>query len=395
MRPGIRRRLAESACGILQNTLPSRLRSWGWAIRSEIADIPDDTEALLFALDSFFGLLPRAILYRLLCPFAALASSDPLLSGGMMDMRFYDDVVRRPQAIGIACALGAVVSGLAYMAVAHAPMHYLGANAGALVLGVMMLALAGRVMSESRHWPGVATIAFAGVLLATAMLGERADGAARWVKLGPLFIQPSLILLPVMIVGFTRSRNALSAAGIIGAAVALAIQPDRAMAGMLAGSLAVLAIIRADRFVLATLAASAIGFVVTLVRADTLPATPYVDQILYSAFEVHALAGVAVVGGSILLIVPAIVGWLYDAANREAYSVFAAVWLAAILAAALGNYPTPIVGYGGSAIIGYVLSLVMLPKVAGARLGVEVAARAKAVATPSGRHPRIRIAHPA
>jgi hypothetical protein len=32
-----------------------------------------------------------------------------------------------------------------------------------------------------------------------------------------------------------------------------------------------------------------------------------------------------------------------------------------IVAAALGNYPTPLVGYGGSAIIGYVVSLLGLP----------------------------------
>lgn len=33
-----------------------------------------------------------------------------------------------------------------------------------------------------------------------------------------------------------------------------------------------------------------------------------------------------------------------------------------MMAAALGNYPTPIVGYGGSAVIGYVFSLLALPK---------------------------------
>jgi hypothetical protein len=41
--------------------------------------------------------------------------------------------------------------------------------------------------------------------------------------------------------------------------------------------------------------------------------------------------------------------------------VFGAVWMAAVLAAALGNYPTPVVGYGGSAIVGYLLSLGLLP----------------------------------
>jgi hypothetical protein len=32
-----------------------------------------------------------------------------------------------------------------------------------------------------------------------------------------------------------------------------------------------------------------------------------------------------------------------------------------VAAAALGNYPTPLVGYGGSAVLGYLLSAALLP----------------------------------
>ena len=40
--------------------------------------------------------------------------------------------------------------------------------------------------------------------------------------------------------------------------------------------------------------------------------------------------------------------------------VFGGVWCTALAAAALGNYPTPLVGYGGSAILGYCVSVAML-----------------------------------
>ena len=40
--------------------------------------------------------------------------------------------------------------------------------------------------------------------------------------------------------------------------------------------------------------------------------------------------------------------------------VFASSWLTLIVVAAMGAYPTPIVGYGASAIIGYFLSLIFL-----------------------------------
>ncbi|HEX8674221.1 MAG TPA: hypothetical protein VF710_20150, partial [Longimicrobium sp.] len=103
------------------------------------------------------------------------------------------------------------------------------------------------------------------------------------------------------------------------------------------------------------------GFVVTLVRPDTLPAVPYVDRILFTSFGVHPLAGLAVVGGALLLAVPALAGRKLDARGADACAVFAVAWLGMVLAAALGNYPTPLVGYGGSSVLGYVLSLAFLP----------------------------------
>ena len=61
------------------------------------------------------------------------------------------------------------------------------------------------------------------------------------------------------------------------------------------------------------------------------------------------------------MLVPAIAGHIRDSDHRPVYAVFGAVWLAVILAAALGNYPTPLVGYSGSAILGYLISLLGLP----------------------------------
>jgi hypothetical protein len=150
-------------------------------------------------------------------------------------------------------------------------------------------------------------------------------------------------------------------------ATALAIQPDRAMAGMMMVSLAVLLMMRPNRHVAAALVASVAAFTATVIRPDTLPLSPYVDQILYTSFDVHVVAGLAVWLGSALLVVPAIVGWWFAGAHAQAhedkrvYLVFGLAWLSAIIAAALGNYPTPVVGYSGGAILGYVMSLAALP----------------------------------
>ncbi|WP_306393648.1 FtsW/RodA/SpoVE family cell cycle protein [Telluria beijingensis] len=386
MNRSLRRGIADLACRVLQAALPPSLQSWGQAIRCETADIPDDTEALRYALESFCGLMPRALAWHLLRPFASLTGDGPPFHGDPIMMNLFHATLRRPRVTGVASAIGAVALGLVYMALAGAPMRYLGINASALLLGLALLALLGRSLPGGRRLTTAALVAMAGALLATALLGHSVDGAARWVRLGGFSIQPSLILLPAMLVAFARCRNALTTVGMVAAAMALAGQPDRAMAGMLAVGLAVLAIMRRDRFVVAALCASIAGFVATVVRADTLMAVPYVDGILYSSFEVHALAGAAVMGGSLLLLAPAIVGWHRDSPNRESHAVFGALWLAAIVAAALGNYPTPLVGYGSSAIIGFALSLLALPTLEGAHDTASTRACSEADTTPPDQH---------
>ncbi|MEE3625136.1 hypothetical protein UCD39_14255 [Nitrospirillum sp. BR 11752] len=337
--------------------MPAHLQDWGSAIRLETAGIESDAAALRFAAGGLCGLLPLILGHHLrqMATFSDRASPPA-------DMTFH------PRAIGIACAIGAVGLGLGYLAMAGAPARYLGVNAGALILGLCVLAAIRQAGTAVRLRPGTMTLLLSVLLLATALGGARVDDAARWVNLGGLFIQPSLVLLPLMILDFARSPNRRSTWGMIVTAAALALQPDRAMAGMLATGLAVLAIRRPDDdHVSRALAGAIAGFAATLIQADRLTATPYVERVFQSAFSLNPIAGMLVLAGAALLLVPAMVGGARAQGNRDIHAVFAAVWGVALVAAALGNYPTPIVGYGGSAVIGYVLSLAMLPKAAPAR----------------------------
>jgi len=250
------------------------------------------------------------------------------------------------------------------MAAAGAPTIHLVVNALALVMGLAIFAIV-HLSGRTPHLSGGLAVALAGALLATALFGVPVEGASRWLRIGGLTLQPSLVVLPAMLVCFARRRDLLVTLSVILAAIALALQPDRAMAGVLASALAVLAAHRRDRWVASAIVVALAGFAVTLIRPDSLPAVPYVDQILYSAFQTHVMAGMAVVCGAILLIVPAIVGQRLDPDERDVHAVFGAVWLGMVVAAALGNYPTPLVGYGGSAILGYVLSLTFMRGKAG------------------------------
>jgi hypothetical protein len=279
---------------------------------------------------------------------------------------------RDPRAIGLACAALTVGLGAVYLAAAQAPWSYIVVNGTAFVLGLIAYAALVRGGWGSTRRSGAIVLALAAVLLATALFGLSADGAKRWVRVGSLGVQVSLLFLPLMIVAFARHRDAAGTGGLIVAALAMALQPDRAMAGVLAGGLLTLAMLRFDMRVGIALLAAVIAFAVTLVRPDTSPASPWVDGILYTSFEVHPLVGAAVLTGALLLIVPAIYASRKSSAHQHAFAVFGMVWIGVIVAAALGNYPTPVVGYGGSAVLGYVLSLASIEPVTATPRAAEV-----------------------
>lgn len=270
-------------------------------------------------------------------------------------------VVLTVNRIGIASTVGAVGLGLIYLAAAGAPTRYLAVNAGTLILGLACLMVWKRWARPVAVLSGVAALAIGLALLATALFGHSLDGMTRWVRLGPLTLQPGLILTPLLAVLYSCTRSWLTTTAVVIAAAALALQPDRATAGTLVLAMAALAITRPDRRTLTALIAATTAFAIAVARTDTLPAQPFVEQVLFTAFETHWLVGIAVWIGAKWLLVPAIAGRVLDPDNRPTYAVFGAVWLGLIAAAVLGNYPTPLVGYGASSVLGYALSLAALP----------------------------------
>lgn len=192
------------------------------------------------------------------------------------------------------------------------------------------------------------------------------------MNLGPISVQTSLVVLPALIVLYARRTDAIGTVGVGIAALALVAQPDRAMAGVLTAGTAAVVLSGPSRLSAVALTMAVAAFGATMLRPDALPAVPFVDRILYTAFDVHAAAGLAVVGGCLLLGLPGF-GRRFESKNQRAAIVaFGACWAAVAIAAALGNYPTPLVGYGGSAVLGYLLSAALLPS--GMREGAKAEA---------------------
>lgn len=295
-------------------------------------------------------------------------------------------MMRQQRTIGIACALAATCLGIAYLTAAGAPASRSVVNGVAFLLGVVALVGIGGAMPQISRHSGPVLLLMGLSLMVTALLGAAADGASRWIMIGPLSVQVSLVLVPFMAVTFARYPTVTGSLGIAVAALALALQPDRAMAGVLALSMAVLAVTRPSRLAASALMVAIAAFLASMMRTDMLPAVPFVDQILFTAFDVHMLAGAAVWLGALLLLVPPVLGWRGDEGLRHAYLVFGAVWLGCIAAAVVGNYPTPVVGYGGSAILGYLLSFSFLPARAGSARDQAAIADGDGAATSADLH---------
>lgn len=263
-----------------------------------------------------------------------------------------------PFAIGLAAATGAVALGWIYLFLAGAPFRMLLLNPASLLVGlaaVMVLRLAAPLGPQAGK---LALVAMGGAIVATALFGQAADDVSRWVSVAGITLQPGLMLVPAIAVAFAAGRSRWAGAAVAIAALGLALQPDRAMAGALLASVTVTAALRRDALSLAVLGATLAAFVATLLRPDPLPPAPFVEGVMASAFALSPIAGLCVLAGSALLLAPLLV--TSDPVTRPRVLAFAALWTAVLAAAALGNYPTPLVGFGGSAIVGYLLSVALL-----------------------------------
>ena len=272
----------------------------------------------------------------------------------------------RPIDLALTCGALSVVLGLTYLFAAGAPRRYLVINASALVIGVVLAMALRRVPLRSRTAVGAVTVTIGLLLLGTAFFGVVVDGASRWIVIAGITLQPAAILVPLAVGLLARSRDALSALGVTIAALALALQPDRAMAGALLAGVAALWMVRRERPVLIALLAAVAGFAATLLASDTVPPVPFVEQVVRASFAHHPLLGLLVVAGLAVMLVPAAIGIARPGpigdAGRDACLVAGATWLAVAAFSMIGNYPTPLVGYGSSAILGYCLHTIVLDR---------------------------------
>ncbi len=259
------------------------------------------------------------------------------------------------RSLTLVCAAFALAFGAGSLFLSGAPSIYPVVNAGAFLAAVIMAMIAGALGRFLPQRPGLLALIAGLLLVVTSLVGETVQGATRWISLGGLTLQPSFLLLPALVVSFARAPNGLALLGIASASIALALQPDRAMAGALMLALGLVSIPAKNRTSLGAFALALAAFIATMVRPDTVPPSPFVEGILSDAFKTPSAAGVLAWISVSLLIVPGVMALRRVTHFDLAMLALAGLWMGVALAAALGNYPTPFAGYGASSVMGYVM----------------------------------------
>jgi len=280
-------------------------------------------------------------------------------------------LVRWIVASPIALASAAVLGGCAVLLLLGAPLRMPLMNLSALLIGLCAVKAAASVrnLKASSAATDIALVTAGLAIPLTAMFGEQMDGVARWLVIAGITLQPALMVIPPLVVGFAIFPSPFRALAVALASAGVAMQPDPAAAAMLALGIALALLgMRRSPLAVVALAASCAGLSIALAYSVALPAVPFAEGLLLLAVQSGAGTTTVALAAVALVFVPAVAGLR---AEPRAALAFVGVWLAGLGAALLGPYPTPIVGFGGSAVIGYVLSVAMM-------------GRARAAATDSG-----------
>lgn len=312
---------------------------WARAMQAEVEAVGDEREALAFAWGCFRTAISQA--------------SATALTG----------LAQVHNASVLTCST-AVLLGCAFMHGASAPGHYAALNLVSLAFAIATFRMLPRRRLEQDELLR-ARLSFAmGALLLAASLGHGSGGASAWMKLGPVQLNLPWVLLPALLVASdVRPRSTArpwAVGGLLMACSALCLLADPVLAGLVAAVLSVRAWSHSSG-ALALLAMANGATALHLSQDWEAPqAVPFVDMVLQAGFEQSPVTGLVL---ALLQVMP-----LWPALRHRQERLHGLIWGLLVALSVPGWLPSPLVGFSGSFIVGYLLSLALLPSDAAKRL---------------------------
>ncbi|HEX2224817.1 MAG TPA: hypothetical protein VHN15_11485 [Thermoanaerobaculia bacterium] len=256
-----------------------------------------------------------------------------------------------------ALALGALV-----MQASDVPASVWGQNVAAWLAGALLCLgfRRARTSLSLAVWAELAALLTLGALVAT-LLAPGMDGVHRWVRLGPARLHIAALLLPLLLLALERLARVrgwwVTSLLAMGVGFVLLLQPDASQATAFAAASGILLLPEVRRSaprLIALLSLPVIGGLSWL-RRDPLAPVPHVEEIVELAGSLGTGWALAAIASLLLLPLPFfLAGRGVGGRTGLALGVYVSI---TFLAAFLGNFPVPVMGYGISPILGYLLGL--------------------------------------
>lgn len=258
----------------------------------------------------------------------------------------------RGRGISILSLAFPVLAGIAYLALAGAPSPYWVTNGLALLLSsAAVLSLPAIESAKARRF---ATITLIALLFVPLVTGPAINGIARWLPLGGFVLHSGALALPALAVLAARDED-YAPPILLAALLAASLQPDAALG--LAVMFAAVGLYNATRD-WRLVPVAAVAFFASMIAGlrGELPAQPFVERVLVRlAMETPLAAfGLALaLLGCFLLLAHAL------PAPKPTRHALAGSLFGFSLAALVSNYPSVLIGYGATPILGYGLALAL------------------------------------
>lgn len=256
----------------------------------------------------------------------------------------------------------ALALGVLVMRASDVPAAVWGQNVAAWVAGALLCLGVRRTRASlpSSAWADLAALLTFGALVAT-LLAPGVDEVHRWVRLGPVRLHTAALLLPLLIVALERLARVrgwwIASLVAVGMALALFLQPDAAQATAFAGASGVLLLPGVGRSAPRWIALLSLPVIAGLswLRRDPLSPVPHVEGIVGLAAHLGMGWAVAAVASLLLLPVPFFLAARgVGRRTGRALGVYVGITL---IAAFVGSFPVPVMGYGISPIVGYLVGM--------------------------------------
>jgi cell division protein FtsW (lipid II flippase) len=295
-------------------------------------------------------------------------------------------------------ALPALLIGAVAMLAGEVGAGRVAANLAFFLLG---LAIVADVASVSWR-PGVAAACVLGGLLLLTLLMPGLDGVRRWIDAGPLSINVSLLVAPLLLVVLAhllaRERTVAAIAVATGVQLIHLLQPDAAQGAAFAAGAIVLLLLSVERPSAIEIGGAA-GLlaltIATFTREDPLEPIPEVEGLVGLARDAALPLGVLAVLTCALLAAPfaraaALSRRSPDRVVRAAHASVCAYVVVQLLAPIALHVPVPVMGYGATTVLAYAAAIsasLLMPQPFGTRRRQALVAARGSGPTSTGRPP--------